>query len=79
MKKKNVQLPIAVDNNFSARQSDARAGIGALPCWGVVRRNRLHLIPLQAPTQERTSPQQHMSEQAPMSPAVTPPVLPAEN
>ena len=45
---------------------------------GVVRRNRLHLIPLQTPTQERTPPQQHMSEQAPMSPAVTPPVLSAE-
>uniref|UniRef100_A0A8C2XCI7 Integrase catalytic domain-containing protein n=1 Tax=Cyclopterus lumpus TaxID=8103 RepID=A0A8C2XCI7_CYCLU len=46
---------------------------------GVVRRNRLHLIPLQEPTQERTSPQQHISEQAPRSPAVTPPGLPAES
>lgn len=38
---------------------------------GLVRRNRLHLIPPQAPTQERTSPQQHMSEQA-ILPAETP-------
>ncbi|XP_034540201.1 uncharacterized protein LOC117832662 [Notolabrus celidotus] len=49
---------------------------------GVVRRNRLHLIPEQTPTQDKSAPQQQVPgpvpEQAPMSPAVASPVSPTE-